>query len=173
MLHERNAPCSPGWTGRPLRRTSTPRRRCRCAELLRSTLFSVILARAVALAAKGQNRRAGGRWHRPAPVGCARARPAHLCPHPPSQWTRVRGRLSGLALTGCPSALTDHHVLMHARRRPCRLKYDRQRGRGRREGRRRLLRRSFGSRGDDCALAVKSAVLAGGSVRARRLCRWV
>ena len=53
-----------------------------------------------------------------------------------------------LALCDGASPLTDHHMLTHARRRVRRLKYDRQRGRGRRDGRRRLLLRRPGSRGD-------------------------
>ena len=82
--------------------------------------------RTVAGGVKGQNRWAGGRWHRAAPAGCAGSRTQAWSPHLPAHWTRARGRLSGLALPGGASALTDHNVLTHARRRVHRLKYDRR-----------------------------------------------
>ena len=62
-------------------------------------------------------------------------------------------RLSGLALPGCAGALIDQSPLTHARRRVSRLTHDRQRGRGRQDGGRRLLRRRFLSR-DDHRLGV-------------------
>ena len=66
-----------------------------------------------------------------------------------------------LALRGGASPLTDRHVLTHARSRFRRLRYDRQRGRGRRDGRRRLLIRRAGIV-RSAHIAQKNAVLAGG-----------
>ena len=93
-------------------------------------LISVVLVRTAADGPMRQNRWAGRRWHRAAPAGCAGARLEPFDPNLPAQWTRPRGRLSGLALPGGASPLTDHTVLHRARRRARRLKYDRQRGRG-------------------------------------------
>ena len=111
-------------------------------------LISVVLVRTAADGPMRQNRWAGRRWHRAAPAGCAGARLEPFGPNLPAQWTRPRGRLSGLSLPGGASHLTDHPVLHHARRRARRLKYEWQRGRGRRDGHRRLLRRRSRSRGD-------------------------
>ena len=146
------APSSPAWAGRPLRRTPTPRRRCRCVPICLRSCDAVLdqwhFARIAAGGVKPQNRRAGPRWHRAASVGCAGASPAPLCPFPSTHWTQHIAAVLWMGLSGCASTLTDHPVLTHARRRVRGLKYDRQRGRGRRDGRRRLPRRRFRSRHD-------------------------
>jgi hypothetical protein len=54
------------------------------ARRLNVLLTSDTVARAAAGGSKGQNRRAGGRWQRAAPVGCAVAHLARLRPYPPS-----------------------------------------------------------------------------------------
>ena len=128
---------------------STSSQVCGAPALLDVLLLTcVAFARATAGGAKRRNRRAGRRWHRAAPPGCAGSSPAPLSPRPSTAWTWHIPAARGLALPGDASALTDHDVLTHARRRVRRLKYDRQRGRGRRDGRRRLLQRRSRSRDD-------------------------
>ena len=110
-------------------------------------------------------------------AGCACFHTSPLWPHPSTHWTRHIPAGLCLAIPSGAGALTDISVLTHARRRVRRLKYDGQRGRGRRDGHRRLLRRHFRSRADHRlrmrVMTVKSAVLAGGSVCASTLCPWV
>ena len=110
-------------------------------------------------------------------AGCACFHTSPLWPHPSTHWTRHIPAGLCLAIPSGAGALTDISVLTHARRRVRRLKYDGQRGRGRRDGHRRLLRRRFRSRADHRlrmrVMTVKSAVLAGGSVCASTLCPWV